>query len=58
MAKLKIPADAAKALTVPDHLPLLCVANGNGWCPLDYGGFQKETGTSFTLVPYRGVSPT
>ena len=27
MAKLKIPADAAKALTVPERLLLLCVAS-------------------------------
>jgi hypothetical protein len=28
MAKLKMPADAAKALTVPERLLLLCVASG------------------------------
>ena len=28
MAKLKMPADAAKALTVPERLLLLCVAGG------------------------------
>jgi hypothetical protein len=28
MAKLKTPADAAKALTVPERLLLLCVAAG------------------------------
>jgi hypothetical protein len=27
MAKLKMPADAAKALTVPERLLLLCVAS-------------------------------
>ena len=28
MAKLKSPSDAAKALTVPERLLLLCVASG------------------------------
>jgi hypothetical protein len=28
VAKLKMPADAAKALTVPERLLLLCVASG------------------------------
>jgi hypothetical protein len=28
MAKLKMPADAAKALTVPERLLLLCAASG------------------------------
>jgi hypothetical protein len=28
MAKLKMPSDAAKALTVPERLLLLCVASG------------------------------
>jgi hypothetical protein len=28
MAKLKMPADAASALTVPERLLLLCVASG------------------------------
>jgi hypothetical protein len=28
MAKLKTPADAAEALTVPERLLLLCVASG------------------------------
>jgi hypothetical protein len=28
MAKLKMPSDAAKALTVPERLLLLCVAAG------------------------------
>jgi hypothetical protein len=28
MAKLKMPSDAARTLTVPERLPLLCVASG------------------------------